>query len=99
MKRYSAKLLFKYVGCAKEHGRWLCESRIITIFADSPFQAYDFANEYGMSMNSPAIEYVGVLKIVSCDLILDKDETWYEMCTHKNPHDLILSKDVVVKNA
>ena len=26
---YSAKLVFKVTGVPKEHGRWLCEERII----------------------------------------------------------------------
>lgn len=98
MARYSVQLLFKYVGCNKEHGRWLCESRIVTILADSPSQAFDKANEYGESENIVGIEFVGITKIICCDDILDKNETWYEMFTRKNPDKLILAKEEIVNN-
>lgn len=98
MKRYSVQLLFKYVGCNKEHGRWLCESRIITILADSPSQAFDEATEYGRDESIESIEFVGITKIICCDLILGNNETWYEMITHKTPEKLIPAKEYILKN-
>ena len=96
---YSAKLVFKVTDVPKEHGRWLCEERIIRLTAPDDKAAYADAVRIGRGKAFRGWRFLGVANLIRHDPILSNDEVWYELKTSKEPERLVPSKRMVLKNA
>jgi len=72
----------------------LCEERIINCFASNAREAlrisisegkkaqHNFKNNDG---NKVFFEFIGVMELISCDDVLDKNAVWYDIKTIKQP--------------
>ena len=89
---YSAKLVFKVTGVPKEHGRWLCEERIIRLTAPDDKAAYADAVRIGRGKAFRGWRFLGVANLIRHDPILSNDEVCVANLIR---HDPILSNDEV----
>ncbi len=72
----------------------LCEERIINCMATHARDALKIAKSMGKKAqhnyknndgNKVFFEFIGVMELISCDDVLNKDEVWYDIKTYRQP--------------
>ncbi len=95
-QRYAAKLLFQFrVMVDDKPGKMrLCEERIINCMATHARDALRIAKSAGKEAqhnyknsdgNKVFFEFIGVMELISCDDVLNKNEVWYDIKTYRQP--------------
>lgn len=95
-KRFAAKLLFQFrVMIGGESGKMrLCEERIINCFANNAREALRIAKSEGKKGqhnfknsdgNKVYFDFIGVMELINCDVVMDKNEVWYDIKTYRQP--------------